>query len=231
MLASVLFRTRLLLAAALVVGTVGSQRNAASSQTPAGRDAPQSEGSGLVIRQSVRRVIVDVVVSDSNGQPVSGLTADDFSVAEDGKPQRIRSFDIHDFDVISESLPKRPAFLPPNTFVNVPSGQERGPLYVLLLDILDMSVDDQPVAREQLMKFIRSKPLGTRFAIFVLSDGLYLVQGFTEDRNALADALNPKNPRAHIPRIFLDADNFQPYYSATRALTGYCEISRRSPRT
>ncbi|HME34319.1 MAG TPA: VWA domain-containing protein [Candidatus Sulfotelmatobacter sp.] len=224
MLASVLFRTRLLLAAALVVGTVGSQRNAASSQTPAGRDAPQSEGSGLVIRQSVRRVIVDVVVSDSNGQPVSGLTADDFSVAEDGKPQRIRSFDIHDFDVISESLPKRPAFLPPNTFVNVPSGPERGPLYVLLLDILDMSVDDQPVAREQLMKFIRSKPLGTRFAIFVLSDGLYLVQGFTEDRNALADAVNPKNPRSHIPRIFLYADNFQPYYSATRALTGIAKF-------
>src|SRR5271165_5263131 len=224
MLASVLFRPSLLLAAALVVGTVGSQRNAASSQTPAGRDAPQSEGSGLVIRQSVRRVIVDVVVSDSNGQPVSGLTADDFSVAEDGKPQRIRSFDIHDFDVISESLPKRPAFLPPNTFVNVPSGPERGPLYVLLLDILDMSVDDQPVAREQLMKFIRSKPLGTRFAIFVLSDGLYLVQGFTEDRNALADAVNPKNPRSHIPRIFLYADNFLPFYSATRALTGIAKF-------
>jgi hypothetical protein len=53
-----------------------------------------------------------------------------------------------------------------------------------------------------------------------LSDGLYLVQGFTEDRNALADALNPKNPRAHMPRIFLDAANFLPYYSATRALTG-----------
>jgi len=50
------------------------------------------------------------------------------------------------------------------------------------------------------------------------------VQGFTEDRNALADAVNPKNPRAHIPRIFLYADNFQPYYSATRALVGIAKF-------
>jgi VWFA-related protein len=238
MLASVLLRTRLLLTAALLVGTVGAQRNvassssssqsastqassslqASSSQTSASPDAQHTEPGGLVIRQSVRRVIVDVVVSDSNGKPVSGLTADDFSIAEDGKPQRVHSFDVHDFDLISDSLPKRPASLPPNTFVNVPSGPERGPLYVLLLDVLDMSLDDQPTAREQVMKFVKSKPLGTRFAIFVLSDGLYLVQGFTEDRNALADAVNPKNPRTHIPRIFLYADNFQPYYGATRAL-------------
>jgi VWFA-related protein len=227
MLASVPLRTRLLLAASLLVGTVGAQRNVASSssslqssspQNSASPDAQHSEPGGLVIHQSVRRVIVDVVVSDSDGKPVSGLTADDFSIAEDGKAQRVRSFDVHDFDLISDSLPKRPDSLPPNTFVNVPSGPERGPLYVLLLDVLDMSVDDQPTAREQVMKFIRSKPLGTRFAIFILSDGLYLVQGFTEDRNALADAVNPKNPRAHIPSIFLYAENFQAYYSATRAL-------------
>ncbi len=224
MLASVSLRTRLLLAAALLVGTVGAKKNATASQTPANPNSQQPEAGSLVIHQSVRRVIVDVVVSDSNGKPVPGLTADDFSIAEDGKSQRIRSFDIHDFDLISESLPKRPASLPPNTFVNVPSGPERGPLYVLLLDVLDMSVDEQPVAREQLMKFVKSKPLGTRFAIFVLSDGLYLVQGFTEDRNALADALNPKNPRAHIPRIFLYADNFQPYYSPTRALIGIAKF-------
>jgi len=113
MLASVLLRTCLLLAATLVVGTVGAQRNVASSSPPsssqnsANTNAQHTEP-GLVIHQSVRRVIVDVVVSDSNGKPVSGLTADDFSIAEDGKAQRVRSFDVHDFDLISDSLPKRP---------------------------------------------------------------------------------------------------------------------------
>jgi VWFA-related protein len=239
MVASALHRTRFLLAVALCVGTLGAQRNIASAQTSEGSDSQDAKASGLIIQgspdaqkpeskliihQNVRRVVLDVVVSDSAGKPVSGLTASDFAIAEDGKPEQVRSFDVHDFDFVSDSLPKHPDSLPRNTFVNVPSGPERGPLYVLLLDLLDMSVDDQPVAREQLMRFIRSKPLGTRFAIFVLSDGLYLVQGFTEDRNLLADAVNPKNPRSHIPRVFLYSDNFQPYYSATRALTGIAKF-------
>jgi VWFA-related protein len=217
MVASLLPRTRVLLAATLFMGTWGALKDS-SSQTPALVESQKADASGLVFHQSVRRVIVDVVVSDSNGKPVSGLTADDFSISEDGKPQRIRSFDLHDFDSISDLLPKLPPSLPVNTFVNIPSGPERGPLYVLLLDLLDIGVDDQPRAREQLQKFIRSKPLGTRFAIFVLSDGLYLVQGFTEDRNRLADAVDTRNPRSHIPRIFMYADNYQPYFSTPRAL-------------
>src|SRR5579863_3597987 len=250
MVASASLRTRLL-AVALCVGTVGAaQRETASAQTSNIPDSEKSNVSGpiiqsnpaqsnpasqrpdpseLIIRQNVRRVVLDVVVSDATGKPVSGLTAGDFAIAEDGKPQHVRSFDVHDFDFIPDSLPKHPASLPTNTFVNVPTGPERGPLYVLFLDILDMSVDNQLVARQQVMKFIRSKPLGTRFAIFVLSDGLYLVQGFTEDRNLLADAVNPKNPRSHMPRIFLYTDNFQAYYSPTRALTGIAKFLANFP--
>lgn len=240
MVASALLRARFFLALALCLGTLASRSDFVSAQTSENSDSQHSNPSNLIIQgspdtqkpapnkpiihQNVRRVVLDVVVSDPLGKPVSGLSASDFSISEDGKPQPIRSFDVHDFDFISDSLPKRPDSLPTNTFVNVPSGPERGPLYVLFLDVLDMSADDQPVAREQVMKFIRSKPLGTRFAIFVLSDGLYLVQGFTEDRNLLAEAVNPKNPRSHIPRVFLFADNFQPYYSATRALAGIAKF-------
>ena len=218
MVASPLLRTRVLLAAVLFVGTVGAQKAPPSSQTPPLSDSQQADVSGLVFHQSVRRVIVDVAVSDSNGKPVSGLTVENFSISEDWKPQRIHSFDVHDFDSLSDSLPKPPSSLPTNTFVNVPAGPERGPLYVLLLDLVNMEVDDQPRAREQLLKFIRSKPLGTRFAIFVFSDGLYLVQGFTEDRNLLADAVDAKSPRSHVPRIFLYANNYRPYFSTPRVL-------------
>jgi len=218
MVASVFFRIRVLIAATLVLATVGAKRNTASAQSIAEADAQKTETSDLVIHQNVRRVVVDVVVSDSSGKPVDGLNASDFSVAEDGKSQRIRSFDVHDFDSSADSLPKRPASLPTNTFVNLPSGPERGPLYVLLLDLLNMEVDDQPAAREQLLKFARSKPLGTRFAVFVLSDGFYLLQGFTEDRNQLADVVDPKNSRPHLPKIFLYADNYRPAISIPRVL-------------
>lgn len=176
-----------------------------------------------LFKSTIRRVIVDVVVSDSLGRPVSGLSAHDFSVSEDGRPQAVRSFDVHDFDPVSDSLPKLPADLPANTFVNVPHGPERGPLYILLLDLLNMETDDQPRARRQLVEFIQKKPAGTRFAIFVLSDRLYQVQGFTEDRNALEQAVDPKNPHSRIPKIFLYADNFRPYIS-TPAI--FAEIGR-----
>jgi VWFA-related protein len=217
-LRSCVFRIRILAAAAVFVGTVAAQIDAAPAPAPAGPDPQKTQAPGLVFHQSVRRVIVDVVVSDANGKPVPGLAAGDFSISEDGSPQPIRSFDVHNFDSLSDSLPKLPASLPTNTFVNVPTGPERGPLYVLLLDLLNMSVADQPVAREALLKFVRHKPLGTRFAIFVLSDGLYLVQGFTEDRNRLAEVLDPKHSRSHLPRVFLYAEKYQPYFSMPRAL-------------
>jgi VWFA-related protein len=215
---SVLLRTRILLAAMLFLATVGAHGNPASAQSSDRSNPHETESNGLIIHQNVRRVVVDVVVSDSNGRPVSGLVANDFSIAEDGKPQHIRSFDIHDFDSISDSLPRPANSLPTNTFLNVPAEPERGPLYVLLLDLLNMEVDDQPTAREQLLRFARSKPLGTRFAVFVLSDGLYLLQGFTEDRNRLADVVDPKISQPHLPRIFLYADNYRPAISIPRVL-------------
>ena len=213
-MAAILLRKRSLFTSLLIVCAAGNL-SAQGIAPPfiSGSSDQRTPTKDLVFKTSVRRVTVDVVVSDSLGRPVSGLTADDFSVAEDGKVQKVRSFDIHNFDPLSDSLPKVPSVLPANTFVNVPTGPERGPLYVLLLDLLNMEVSDQPTARKQLLEFIRNKPDGTRFAIFVLSDRLYQVQGFSEDRNLLAEAVDPRNPRSRIPKIFLYADNYRPYIS------------------
>jgi VWFA-related protein len=78
----------------------------------------------------------------------------------------------------------------------------------LLLDLVNTETKDEPYARAQLLKFIQEKPPGTRFAVFVLSDGLHLVQGFTDDQKQLASVLDPANPHSHIPRIFLYQNNY-----------------------
>ena len=215
MAAATLLRSRFLIASALLACAAANLpgQSTAAPIISGSQDEARTKTKDLVFKTSVRRVIVDVVVSDSLGRPVSGLRADDFAVREDGKPQKVRSFDIHDFDTVSDSLPKLPALLPANTFVNVPAGPERGPLYVLLLDLLNMEVSDQPTARKELQEFIRNKPEGTRFAIFVLSDRLYQVQGFTENRKELAEAVDPKSAHSRIPKIFLYADNYRPYVS------------------
>ncbi|MGD0648455.1 MAG: VWA domain-containing protein [Acidobacteriaceae bacterium] len=187
------------------------------AQTPATPSAGQDEAP-TVLQMTVRRVVLDVVVTDANGAPVSGLTEGDFTVTEDGKPQKIVAFDAAgfsaDMDYVPPSLPPQPA----GTYINLPATPEKGPLYVLLYDLVNMDSADQmntPMdhsaqlfARKQLIKFIESKPEGTRFAIFVRSDGLHLVQGFTADKALLYRAVDPHNPRAHIPVVFLNGENF-----------------------
>jgi VWFA-related protein len=167
-------------------------------------DRTQSSASDIsTIRTTVRRVVVDVVVRDSNNKPVHGLTARDFLVFDDERAQSILSFDIHNFDSQSISLPPNTPHLPTNNFVNIPKTPERGPLYVIFYDLVNMEVDDQIDARRQVLKFISGKPPGARFAIYVRSDGLYLVQGFTDDKEQLFAALDPQNPKSHVPRVFL----------------------------
>jgi VWFA-related protein len=195
-----------LLLVALLIACAGPQL-LAQPETESSPDTTTS----LDIKKTVRRVIVDVVVTDSTGKPVRGLSAPDFSVTEDSNPQKVLSFDVHDLESAS-GFAKLPP-LPLNTFANIPAAPERGPLYVILLDLLNMETDDQPIARQQLLKFISDKPAGTRFAIFCLSDGLHLIQGFTDDQTQLLAALSTSGPGRHIPRIFLQADNYRPYIS------------------
>ncbi len=161
--------------------------------------------SNMVIKKTVRRVVVDVVVTDSGGNPVRGLTEKDFSLKEDGTPQQILSFDVHDW--AAEYAPPKLPHLPPNTYLDLPATPERGPLYVLLYDLVNTEMDDQATARKELLDFIEKKPEGTRFAIFVLSDELRLVQGFTDDRKELFDVLDPHSPKPHVPRVFLMGRN------------------------
>jgi len=159
-------------------------------------------------RATVRRVIVDVMVRDSNGQPVHGLAASDFSITEDKQSQRVLSFDVYDLEKPSISRGPNAPPLPTNVFVNVPTLPERGPLYVMLYDLVNTEKDDQMTARQQVLKFINSKPAGTRFAVFVNSDELSLAQGFTSDKDQLYAALDPKRPKSHVPRVFLYGRNY-----------------------
>jgi len=147
-----------------------------------------AQDTGIVLRQTVRRVRMDVVVTDAQGHPVTGLRASDFHVAEDGKPQSIRQFEYHSDDNAEAALPKRPP-LPPHTFMNLPASPEHGPLTVVLYDVLNTQMGDQLSARAQMLAFLK-KSAGRRIAIFFLGDRLRLLQGFTSDTDLLLQAVN-----------------------------------------
>src|SRR5215207_6519109 len=47
-----------------------------------------------VFRAGVDLVTVDAIVVDKDGRPVTGLTADDFTLVVDGKPRAIDAFEL-----------------------------------------------------------------------------------------------------------------------------------------
>jgi VWFA-related protein len=186
----------------LISGSLGS--GSAQSGSPPSTSQTESGASltGMVMQLEVRRVPLDVVVTDRDGNPVRGLMKNDFIVKEDGKRQRILSFDYEDGSLPSYVPPKLPA-LPANTFVNVPTEPERGPLYVLYFDMLNTSRDVQMAFHEQLLNFVDSAERGARFAVFANTTRLRLIQGFTSDRARIHAALLSQGPGPHLPKVFL----------------------------
>ena len=61
-------------------------------------------------RTGVSTVLVDTLALDADGNPVSGLTQDDFEIFEDGVPQTITTFDVTDWtSYVAAKTDGRPA--------------------------------------------------------------------------------------------------------------------------
>src|SRR4051794_25924086 len=58
------------------------------AQTPTPKPTKEDDE---VIKVSSRLIVVPVSVTDTQGQPVQGLTAADFRIAEEGRPQKIEN--------------------------------------------------------------------------------------------------------------------------------------------
>ena len=147
------------------------------------------------IRVTTRMVLVDVVVTDKQGKPVPGLRAEDFTLEEKGKTQKIATFTAaSEAGAAAEPLPRgiysnRAQYRSPG-----------GPITVLLLDALNTPFKDQAYARQQMLKFVQQqyRP-GERMAVFTLTGSLRVLQDFTSDPQVLYTALQRYKP---VPQEF-----------------------------
>src|SRR5271170_8427537 len=71
---------------------------APQQQTPAQQAAAHQ--SSAVLRSSSDLVRIDVEVTDKSGKPIKGLTANQFTITDEGKPQAITSFSFADIEAI-----------------------------------------------------------------------------------------------------------------------------------
>src|SRR5947208_720075 len=62
-------------------------------QQPA-QPPPAAPGTGVTFSSSTNLVVVDVTVKDKSGKAIEGLKQQDFSVLEDGKPQKVAVFEF-----------------------------------------------------------------------------------------------------------------------------------------
>jgi VWFA-related protein len=138
------------------------------------------------IRISTRMVELSVVVRSKDG-PVRDLTARDFTVLDNGKPQEIKLFSIENASQQMESA----GTLPPRTFSNNPQyhGVVPAGLTIVLIDGLNTPFGDQVFGKAELLRFLRDVDPKQPVALYTLGRSLHVLHDFTEDRERLAAAI------------------------------------------
>jgi VWFA-related protein len=163
---------------------------------------PDSTEPTPTIHVTSRLVVLDVVVTDANGNPVHGLQPSDFTLIEEGTPQSLASFTEHGAtDLAGPASP-----LPPNTFaVQPPPTEDQTKTVIVLADSTNQNpnpktpefpsgtVANTGYVRNDITSFLKTAPSTLPVAIVRLDwQGMHLVQGLTTDRTALTEAIASK---------------------------------------
>jgi VWFA-related protein len=165
------------------------------------------QDSAPLVRSHSRLVLLDVVVTDKEGHPIRGLSQNDFSVLENGMPQKVTSF---------EATSTEGASVQANTSRNL-----------ILLDELNISFSDLSYARDRILLFLERNPVEEHptCLMAVGMHGLVMVQDFTQDSGLLKDKL------AHLAPVLanqkgdeIDNDLAEPH--ARAALEALTQIAR-----
>lgn len=123
-------------------------------------------------------VNVDVVVVDKDGQPVTGLTAADFALYEDGEPREVSNFYSYEQPVIAAELHRvgERAAAPDDDHGTVRR-------IAMLFDLNSLSNRDRDRAVEAAERFVTEKFDGTyEWAIVAYDDQVRHLQPFTADK-------------------------------------------------
>ncbi|MFL6246824.1 MAG: VWA domain-containing protein [Thermoanaerobaculia bacterium] len=126
---------------------------------------------------------LDVVVTDAKGNPVRGLTKDDFVVVENGKPQQLTNFAIYDEAAGTASSVTAPAEA--EGTVSAPPARR----IVFFIDDIGVQRSARNRLYENVKSFVDAMRPGDVAAVVRPTTKEKIVQEFTGDRAALERAL------------------------------------------
>ena len=175
-----------------------------------------------------RLVQVDTVVRDGHG-PVAGLTKDDFTVLDNGKPRKIAVFAVR-----STRIPEvKAAPLPPGAVSNRYNrrGESPASTTILLIDRQNTGVALQKIVNQKIVKFLQARDSKDSIGIYILGTRLRIVQELTDDPDRLGRAVKSMKPEfaAGLTRD-IDADTTGDATSdamITRALDGLEDVANQ----
>src|SRR5271168_4896952 len=191
---------------------------APQQQTPAQQAAAHQ--SSAVLRSSSDLVRIDVEVTDKSGKPIKGLTANQFTITDEGKPQAITSFSFADIEAIETATAdetKPIVVAVDNDGPNSPSADAISDalrdrrLIVLFFDLTSMQTDDLIRAHDAADKFVKQqKTKADVVAVVVFSTRINVLANFTNDRTVLNKAialLTPDNSANLASPLYAAATN------------------------
>jgi VWFA-related protein len=159
----------------------------AQQSKPAPPQQPQP-----VIRIGTEEVILDMIVRDKKGRPISDLKEGDIEVYEDGVKQRITSFRPINRDAAppansKETAPSAPAGGPDPT-ATTPDPTRQVNLVTMIFERLNN--ESRILARQAAAEFLKNELAPNVYmTVFTIDQRLRVIQHFTNDRERLKAAV------------------------------------------
>jgi VWFA-related protein len=181
-------------AAFFAVRAASQSAQPAPAAQQAGAQQPGAAQSGYVLKVTTRLVTLDLIATDSRGNPVRDLKPEELQIFEEHKAQqKIEHFEYFEklagpdkLDNSVSAIRKRA-----NIISNqLPLQQLKIPPTVLLMDSLNTQTFNQLQGRAHMVQLLRSLPPDTPIAVFLLGSSLRILQGFTSDGSLLRAALD-----------------------------------------
>jgi VWFA-related protein len=161
-----------------------------------GSKFPNSEEqsvSATSLKATTRLVLIDVVVTDSSGSPVTDLKGSDFELLEKGRIQQIRVFSYHGQELTHATQPSHTTDSK-DLYSNVQNASETsGVPTLIVLDGMNTGLPEWARASEQTVRYLKSLPANHPVAVYTLRRYLRVIQDFTRNPTEAASALNRYN--------------------------------------
>ena len=173
-------RCAILLTVILTAALAAAQQPASEPKAPNGQ-----QPNPYTLQVKAQEIVLDLVVTDAKGEPVTNLKRDDFQVYEDKVPQTI------------DSLTPPPSRTTPNPAIHSTAELDRvepdAPVTLIVLDEINTRFQDEAFARYSVKRFLDSQGVTLEHPTLLAAvdlNRLTLLSDYTTSKQDLLSALD-----------------------------------------